>query len=251
MARSVGPCGLVKRLATILARAGSKGIPGKNLRTLGGVSLVALAVEQARRSSVADIVVVSSNSEEILEEGRKAGAHLAVTRTPDLAGDTISKLPGIRHALRACEAAFATTFDTIVDLAATSPFRSDEDVVGAVHLLEESPAALVLSASVAKDNPYFNIVEADEDGALHLSKSPSRGVRARQKAPSCYALNGAVYAWQREELLREEDAVVRPAARLYVMPEDRSLDVDSEFELRLAELLWDSVTPMRVNGATR
>jgi len=225
------------RIATICARAGSKGVPGKNVRTLAGKPLIAHTISQARECGLFDAVAVSSDDGEILKLARDWGASHTVHRPPELAGDHAAKIPAIRHCVREVENQTGLAFDVVADLAVTSPLRSADDIRSAVDLLEKSDAGVVLSAMDAPDSPYFNIVEVDDAGNLGLSKTPPKTVSARQAAPQCYALNGAVYVWSRAALFAASDDVVRPDARLYVMPQERSLDIDSEFDFEIADCL--------------
>lgn len=228
---------MTRRIATILARAGSKGLAGKNTRPFLGEPLLVRTVRQALRTGLFNVVVVSSDSQDFLDLGRSAGAQETVLRPVDLANDTATKPPGIRHAVMECEARGHAAFDTVVDLAVTSPLRGDADISGAIALLEQTNARLVLSGQEAKDNPYFNILEETPTGDYALSKRPDILVSARQAAPRCIALNGAVYVWQRDEILRKDDTVVREGLKVLVMPEDRSIDVDTETDFRVAEFL--------------
>lgn len=226
-----------RRIATVLARAGSKGLEGKNIRPFLGEPMLARTVRQALRSGVFDCVAVSSDSSDYLDIAKKAGAHVLVLRPEDLASDSITKLPGIRHAVAAAEAELGICFNVVTDLAVTSPLRTDEDVVGAVRLLEETGAPLVLSGHIAKDNPYFNMLEAHPIERWTLSKELPERISARQAAPTVVALNGAVYVWRRDELTKSDDRVVRPGLEVYLMPIDRSLDIDDDFDFRIAEMV--------------
>lgn len=228
---------MTRRIVSILARAGSRGLPDKNILPFLGEPLLARSVRQALRLGVFDTVVVSSDSEDYLAIAGAAGAELLVHRPAALANDSVTKLPGIRHAIETAEAELGRTFDVVADLAVTSPLRGDVDVLGAVRLLEESDAPLVLSAQPAKDNPYFNMLEPSETDGYALCKALGSRFTARQAAPPVFALNGAVYVWRREELARADDRVVRPGLDLYLMPPERSLDVDDAFDFRVAELL--------------
>ncbi len=228
----------MRRIATICARGGSKGIPDKNLQELGGRPLLAHAIEQAIEAGVFDAVAVSSDATEILKAGQQWGCSHQVRRPAAFAGDTAAKLPAIRHCVEQVEAATGGSFDIVVDLAVTSPLRDISDIRAAVTLLEDSNAPLVLSAHESKDSPYFNIVEVEADG-LTLSKPPPGAVFRRQDAPRCYALNGAVYAWRRAVLFDADERVVRPEARLYIMPDHRSLDIDAPLDLAFARFLTE------------
>jgi CMP-N,N'-diacetyllegionaminic acid synthase len=226
---------VTRRIATILARSGSKALVNKNIRSFRGQPMLARTVEQALRCGLFDTVVVSSDSELLLDVARAAGAHQQVYRPEALANDSVTKLPGIRHAVVACETTLGRRYDVVADLAVTSPLRSDQDIAGAISLLEAGGAPLVLSACEAKDNPYFNMLERSAEEAWVLSKELSSAVSARQQAPRVYSLNGAVYVWRRNEIARPDDRVVRRGIQLYLMPLERSIDVDDEFDLYLAE----------------
>ncbi len=126
----------LKRLCTICARGGSKGVRNKNIREMAGKPLIAYTIEQAQTSELFDLVAVSSDSVEILQVARKYGADLLVERPPELATDAIGKLPAIRHCVDEAERMSGKRFDTLVDLDVTSPLRLPEDIQGAVDLLE-------------------------------------------------------------------------------------------------------------------
>lgn len=227
----------MKRLAVICVRGGSKGVKGKNLRPLAGKPLLAHTILQARESAIFDAVAVSSDSREILDVACRWGADHAIARPAELATDSAPKLPAIRHCAAAAEKAAAATFDVIVDLDATAPLRTPDDIRGAVKLLEESGAANVVSGTPARRSPYFNLVERDERGRVRLSKPPPRPLARRQDSPACFDLNASVYAWTRKALFSETDSALGDDTLLYVMPEDRSIDIDTETDFRFVEFL--------------
>jgi CMP-N,N'-diacetyllegionaminic acid synthase len=229
----------VKRLCTICARAGSKGVPSKNTRLLAGKPLIAHSLAQARASGLFDGIAVSSNSDHLLAIARSYGATCLVKRPDALATDTAAKLPAIAHCLEQAEAQLGTRFDILVDLDATSPLRLPEDIAGAVALLEGASSGNVITAALARRSPYFNLVEQRPDGTVGLSKSPPGAIVRRQDAPPCFDMNASIYAWRTTEF-RAAPAVFGPRTRLYVMPEERSLDIDSELDFRLVEFLMQS-----------
>lgn len=224
-------------LATILARGGSQGLAGKNIRPFVGEPLLARSVRQAKRCGIFGCVAVSSDSSEYLEIARDAGADVLVERPAEMANATVTKLPAIRHAFNLCEQQSGKQFDYVADLAVTSPLRADEDVSGAVELLVESGAPLVLSGHAAPDNPYFNLLERDSHGNYGLCKKVDGRFGARQLAPEVFALNGAVYVWRRDAILAADDTVVREGMELYMMPRERALDIDDELDFRVAEMV--------------
>ncbi|WP_205627292.1 acylneuraminate cytidylyltransferase family protein [Herbaspirillum rhizosphaerae] len=226
----------MSRLCTICARGGSKGVKGKNIRPLIGKPLIAYSIEQARRSGLFDVIAVSSDSELILDAARVAGVDYLISRPAELATDTAAKLPVIRHCVSEVERLSGRQFSTLVDLDATSPLRSEEDIRQAVALLESTNVENVITAMPARRSPYFNMVEVDARGVVALSKPLDTGIVRRQDAPLCYDMNASIYVWQRDALF-DGDSVFRRNTRLHVMPEERSIDIDSELDFRLVELL--------------
>lgn len=224
------------RICTICARGGSKGKPEKNTHMLAGKPLVTLSIEQAKISGLFDLVAVSSDSEIILKTADAAGAELSVNRPAKLAADTAGKLPAIHHCLLAAEAALGRECTILVDLDVTSPLRMVEDIHGAVNLLEESTASNVITGMPARRSPYFNIVELNDAGVAHLSKIPDREIVRRQDAPKCYDMNASIYAWRRDIFI-DHPAVFYPDTLFFEMPEERSIDIDTDIDLAFIEFL--------------
>jgi CMP-N,N'-diacetyllegionaminic acid synthase len=226
----------MKRLCTICARGGSKGVPGKNIKPIGGKPLIAHSIAQARESGLFDAIAVSSDSEDILALARQYGADVLVRRPAELATDTAAKLPVIRHAVEQVEQERGVRYDILVDLDATSPLRSAADIVAAVALLDEAAAGNVLTAMPARRSPYFNMIELGADGKVALAKQLATPVVRRQDAPQCFDMNASIYVWRRAVLF-EAASLFNDGTRLYVMPEERSIDIDSELDLKLVELI--------------
>ena len=125
---------------------------------------------------------------------------------------------------------------------ATSPLRNQEDLKGVIELLESHEQITnVITGAPARRSPYFNLVELDESGGVHLSgkrRSINENIVIRQDAPPCYDLNASIYAWWRNSLLKARH-VIQSGTRLYVMPEERSVDIDSELDFRWVEFLMN------------
>jgi N-acylneuraminate cytidylyltransferase/CMP-N,N'-diacetyllegionaminic acid synthase len=224
-------------LCTICARGGSKGVPNKNIRNIGGKPLIAHSIEQARSTRLFDKIAVSSDSQDILTVAKTWGADLLIVRPADLASDAAAKLPAIRHCVEEVERTTGQKYDVIVDLDATSPLRTPEDIVGAVKLLETRKSANVITGAPARRSPYFNLVELNEKGNVRLSKPLSRAVTRRQDAPPCFDMNASIYVWQREALFKH-DGLFLEDTLLYEMPEARSLDIDSQLDFQIVDFLW-------------
>ncbi|MFK4485383.1 acylneuraminate cytidylyltransferase family protein [Bradyrhizobium sp. USDA 336] len=223
-------------VCTICARGGSKGVVGKNARDLLGRPVLAWSIEQARETGLFDAIAFSSDSDALLDAAVKAGADIAVKRPDEMATDTAPKLPAIRHCLEQAIAQMGRTPEIFVDLDVTSPLRLASDITGAVALLRESGARNVITGAPARRSPYFNLVEQRTNGSVGLSKSANPPITRRQDAPRCFDMNASIYVWRVEPFL-EHPAVFYPDTRLFEMPEERSIDIDSDLDFALVELL--------------
>jgi N-acylneuraminate cytidylyltransferase/CMP-N,N'-diacetyllegionaminic acid synthase len=223
-------------LCTICARGGSKGVVGKNARDLLGKPVLAWSIAQARETGLFDAIAFSSDSEALREAALKAGADIAVKRPDEMATDTAPKLPAIRHCLEQAIAHTGKTPEIFVDLDVTSPLRLASDITGAVELLRRSGATNVITGARARRSPYFNLVEQGTDGSVGLSKSADPPITRRQDAPRCFDMNASIYVWRVAPFL-EQPAVFYPDTRLFEMPEERSIDIDSDLDFALVELL--------------
>ncbi|GFO66057.1 acylneuraminate cytidylyltransferase family protein [Geomonas paludis] len=226
----------VNRLCTICARGGSKGVKNKNIRELLGKPLIAYSLQQAIESGLFRTIAVSSDSDEILDIAGRWGAQHLIKRPDELATDQAAKIPAIRHCVREVERITGDTFTTLVDLDATSPLRFAEDIIGAVNLLETRGVSNVITGMNSRRSPYFNLVEADANGFVRLAKKLETPVVRRQDGPKCYDMNASVYVWRRDCMF-ESDSVFNADTLLYEMPEDRSIDIDSELDFQFVEFL--------------
>jgi len=223
----------MKALCTICARAGSKGVANKNLRLINNKPLIVYSIEQAIASKLFDQIVVSSDSKDIREVALANGATFCVDRPAELATDTAPKLPAIKHCVENAEKKFGQ-FEVIVDLDATAPLREPSDIIGALELLKSTQADNVITGTPAHRSPYFNLVEADANGIVSLSKPTATVVARRQDSPQCFDMNASIYVWRRQALFTNEN-LFTGNTRLFVMPRERSLDIDSQADFEMVE----------------
>lgn len=223
-------------LGTICARGGSKGIPGKNLRPLAGKPLIVHTIELAQKVPSLSRVIVSTDSGQIAQVAREAGAEVPFLRPHEMATDDAPKWPALRHALIEMERRTGQCYELVVDLDPTSPLRTVGDVEGCIRTLRESGADVVFSVCEARKNPYFNMVEVDGRGFARLSKPLAAGVHRRQDAPKVYEMNASIYVYRREVVLAE-GGLFSGRAAVWGMPPERSVDIDREVDFRLVEFL--------------
>ena len=221
-------------IATICARGGSKGLPGKNIRLFAGKPLIVHTIAQALACPLLDAVYVSTDDAAIAEVARAAGATVPYMRPAELASDTAAKLPAIEHLVQHLEQG-GQLIARIVDLQPTSPLREAQDITLALNACPHMP--LTVSVRLAQDNPYFNMVERGLDGRVALCKG--HGNTRRQDAPAVYALNGSMYVWRRAALAH---AAVKGlwSVELGVveMPHWKSVDIDDIHDFEYAEWLY-------------
>lgn len=219
----------------IPARGGSKGIPRKNIKPFCGESLVSRSLKQALEcASKKDIVLVSTDDEEIKREAEKVGIEVPFIRPDELASDQASSYSVMLHSIEEFKKR-GKTFQRMVLLQPTSPLRKIEDIRGAVNLWNKE-LDMVVSVCESKVNPYFNAFETDESGYLKLSKGNGEFSR-RQDAPKVWEYNGAVYVITIDSLLKEPLSKFKKT-KPFIMPASRSVDLDSEEDWLIAEFLY-------------
>jgi N-acylneuraminate cytidylyltransferase/CMP-N,N'-diacetyllegionaminic acid synthase len=228
----------MKRICTLCARGGSKGLPGKNLRPLLGRPLIQHSIEQALASGLFEVIAVSSDSADILAAAAAAGAQMLVQRPDELANDHSPKIPAIVHCLTTVEQRLGTIFDQLVDLDVTSPLRLASDIEGAIGLLESTGATNVITGSRARRSPYFNLVERRPDGSVGLAKTTTPPVTRRQDAPDCFDMNASIYVWRRDTLVNDP-RVFYADTQLFEMPDDRSIDIDSALDFDIVRMILE------------
>ena len=230
-------------LAVIPARGGSKGLPGKNVRPVAGVPLIVHAIELAKHCPEIAETLVSTDSEEIAAVARAAGGNVPFLRPPELARDDTPTLPVIQHAVRWWEQR-GGEIDYVMLLQPTGPLRLPEDVSEAMALLARDQSAVgVMAVSEMPFHPRYVCVEDDGRGHLRRAFQDQPHVTRRQDLPAIYRVNGMLYVWRRDYLM-SAFAVDFDAAphRMLVVPKERGIDIDDEYDLRLAEWTLQSGT---------
>jgi CMP-N-acetylneuraminic acid synthetase len=225
-------------LAVVPARGGSKGIPRKNLAELGGVSLVRRATEMALSLPWIDMTVLSTDDEEIADEGRKAGVEVPSLRPHDLATDLASGYSVWRHAHLDAEARSKRTYDVSVLIQPTSPFRRAEDIEACVDLVVGGAfeSAVTVSPTPAHFSPQKTMT-VTASGGLRPYLPTDQFQPTRQLIPTYYHLNGVCYAAQREVIIDREHVLGDQTGAVVI---DRPMvNIDDFFDLELARWLWE------------
>jgi CMP-N,N'-diacetyllegionaminic acid synthase len=222
-------------LATICARGGSKGVPGKNVRPLAGRPLIAWTIECARACPDVDAIVVSTDDDGIAAAAEAAGVPVPFRRPPELASDAAAKLPVIEHAAAWMEKNRDLAAAFVLDLDVTVPLRAPEDIAACVRALREQALDAAITVYEPERNPYFNMVEV-ADGLARPAIRPAKPIFRRQDAPRVYSVSPAVFGFRRG-FLGTTSYIYEGRVGVVPMPRERAIDIDSEVDFRFAEFL--------------
>lgn len=218
-------------LALVPARGGSKGLPGKNLREVRGRSLLERTVAVGHEATAVDRVILSSDDPEIIQAAVSMGCEVPFIRPAELATDAARSIDVVRHALTM----LPERYDLVVLLQPTSPLRRADDVDAAVELCVCRDAPACVSVTSADKTPFW-MYRLDDRQGLAPILSNYGNVSRRQDLPPAYAINGAVYVARRDWIMTH-DSFTGPSTVGYVMPKERSIDIDDEMDLVLVEVL--------------
>ncbi len=215
----------------IFARGGSKGVPQKNIRLLGGKPLIAHAIEAGFKSGVLDRIIVSTDDQAIAAVALEYGAEVPFIRPPELAQDISPEWSAWQHAISQ-----VGVCDVFVSLPATAPLRFSEDIVLCVQTFLEGDCDAVITCKEASNHPSFNMIRIDEQGGAYLLMPLSEVVGRRQDASQVYDMTTVAYVL-RPEFIMNHNSFFEGKVRAVVVPEERALDIDTMLDFEFAEFL--------------
>lgn len=232
-------------LFVICARAGSKGVKGKNTRLFLGKPLIYYTIaafeEYRLKYNTADHMdlAINTDSQLLVNQLRETGIeYIYVDRKDSLAGDIVAKKDVIQDTLKEVEQSNGIIYDIIVDLDLTSPLRTAGDIAGTVRtLMEDENADIAYSVAQARRSPYFNMVLQNENG--YYTTVMKSDFVARQQAPRCYDMNASIYAYRRTYLLSSQ--IYERKALIWIMQDTGILDIDSEDDLKMMEVIAEHI----------
>jgi CMP-N-acetylneuraminic acid synthetase len=226
-----------KILAVIPARGGSKGVPRKNVRLVGGKPLIAYTIEPALAvKEKFHRVIVSTDDSEIAQIAQEFGAEVPFLRPPELAGDRVPMVPVLQHAVRTIEEMDGVRLDWILLLQPTCPFRSPVDIQAALELAFAGGCDSVISVVRVFAHHPILMKKIEDNQLVPFMIEEVEGTRRQDYSPPAYMRNGCIYLTRRDILI-EQNSIWGKVIRPYVMPEDRSVNVDSELDMKLVEIL--------------
>ena len=224
----------MKILCSICGRKGSKGVKNKNLTLVNHKPLIYYTIQQAKKSKLFDQIVVSTNDKKIQAKALEYGASCWFLRSNRLSNSSSPKIPVIRDNLIKSEKYFNSKFEYIIDLDISAPLRDHFDIRRAYNKFIKFKYDNLFSVNKSKKNPYFNMVEMRGE-KVYLSKNKKK-FYSRQQLPIVYSLNASIYVWKREALLQHNNLIGKKTG-IYEMSEEKSIDIDSKFDLKLVKFL--------------
>ena len=227
----------MKILGIIPARGGSKGIPSKNIKKLHGKPLIFYTIREAKKSKFLSRIVVSTNDEKAANISKRYGVYV-IKRPKKLSIDTTPSEAVIKHTINYLKKKEGFHVDIVVILQPTSPLRKVNDIDNSIKKFLNSNCSSVVTVCQTPHTPYWMYKIGRNDKLEKLIKS-KKVIKRRQDSPPVYQLNGAVYVTHAKKIMKDEN-IFSGDVRAYIMPYERSIDIDNVVDLKLADFLLKS-----------
>lgn len=221
-------------LAIIPARGGSKGVPGKNIKNLGDKPLIYYTIKAAKESVFIDRIIISTDDEEIAEVAKKCGAEVPFMRPDELATDTAKAIDTYLYTVNKLNESSNDLIEEFIVLQPTSPLRSATDIDNAVEIFIKNRADSVISVVEAEHPPYW-YKKITNEGILKDYFISNNSLN-RQEYDRTYLPNGAIFVF-RYNILKETLNYYTDKTYPYIMPKERSVDIDNVLDFKMAEFL--------------
>jgi CMP-N,N'-diacetyllegionaminic acid synthase len=229
-----------KVLCTICARGGSKGVKNKNIKLLDEKPLIAYTIEQAKKCQLFEHIVVSTDSDDISLIAQSYGAEVFFKRSNEMSSDTAGKLDVIKDVFIRSEEHYNEEYDYLIDLDATAPLRFVSDIQNAFSQFLKNDNDNLITGMPSRRSPYFNLIEINKENEVYLSKTIDSTISRRQDVPKSYDMNASIYIWKRNVILSKNSLFLKKTG-LYVMPEERSIDIDSKLDFDFVEFIMNKI----------
>lgn len=224
----------MKNIAIITARSGSKGLKDKNIKMINGKPMLAYSILAAKESGKFTKIIVSTDSEKYADIAKEFGAEVPFLRSEQTSSDTASSWDVVKEVINELKKT-GEEFDTICLLQPTSPLRETSDIVGGYKVLEDRDAEAVIGVCEMEHSPLWSNT-LDENNSMKDFISKDILEKGRQKLPTYYRINGALYII-RTEILEEISKIYGEKSFAYVMEKEKSVDIDTRYDFMLAETL--------------
>lgn len=226
-------------IAIIPARSGSKGVPGKNIKLLNGKPLIAFSIEAAQKSKYVEKIIISTDDSEIANIAESLGAYVPFLRPKELAQDNSLAMDVYCYTIEQLNNRFNFNINEFVVLQPTSPLRTSEDIDSAIELFYKKNADAVISYYEAPHPPIW-AKKIDENGLIQNYFEFDSSLKNRQEIDKAYMPNGAIYIFK-YNILKEKHTYYTENTYPYLMPAERSIDIDTLLDFKIAEFLMKEV----------
>jgi len=223
-------------VAIIFARGGSKGLPGKNIRLLGGKPLIAWSIEQALSIKRIVRVIVSTDSEEIAEVARQYGAEVPFIRPEKFSKDDSPEWLAWQHAIKYLMEETEVLPELMISLPATAPLRIEIDIENCLDEYEKGGSDVIITVTDAHRNPYFNMVKTNEDGTVGILNSIDSKISRRQDAPEVYDMATVCYV-VKPKFVIDNSSIFEGRVKAVHIPSERAIDIDTLLDFQITESL--------------
>ena len=230
-------------IAFIFARGGSKGLPGKNIHSLGGKPLIAWSIEHAQADKRIGRIIVSTDSEEIAEVAQRYGAEVPFIRPAEFARDDSPEWDAWQHALSYIQETDGTLPKVMVSVPTTAPLRLPIDIENCLDEFENNDADMVITVTEAHRNPYFNMVKLNADGTVGLVIPPNSAISQRQDTPEIFDMTTVAYV-ARPEFVMAGNSLFDGKVRQVYVPAERAIDIDTPLDFMIAECIMANRHPI-------
>jgi N-acylneuraminate cytidylyltransferase len=227
----------LKTIGIIFARGGSKGLPGKNIRSFNGKPLIAWSIEQAKAVKEIDRVIVSTDSNEIAKIAKKYGAEVPFIRPAELAQDNSSEWLAWQHAINFLKSEETSPPELMVSIPTTSPLRDSKDIQDCLFKYQENNFDTIITITDTNRSPYFNMVKVNIDGSVELVNKPKKTIINRQSVPEVFDITTVCYVVRTEFILNNNSIFDGVIGAVHIPPE-RSIDIDTLLDFQVAECIY-------------
>lgn len=224
----------MRHIAVIPARSGSKGLRDKNIKLLESKPLIAYTIEAAQQSGIFDCIHVSTDSQIYAEIGKEHGADVPFLRSEELSSDTASSWDAMRYVLEEYKDR-GNNFNILTLLQPTSPLRTAEDIKSGYNIFLKEEAEAVIGVCEVDHSPLWSNILPDDGNMQGFINEAANG--QRQKLPTYYRINGALYMLKTEFLMNQNMNLYGETTYAYIMPKERSIDIDDELDFIIAETI--------------
>jgi CMP-N-acetylneuraminic acid synthetase len=227
----------VRILGLTLARGGSKSVPRKNIKPIAGKPLICYTITEALKSKLITRYIVSTDDAEIQEVAISCGADVPFLRPSEYSTDEASSVSAMQHAVNWVERQEGIKYDYVVELMCTNPMKTSEDIDLSIEKLLLTGADSVIAIHQLEDHHPARIKKIVNDKIVDFCITEIPESRRQDLKPNAYIRSGSIYALKRDYLMVEGMRYGSDNSRPYILPEERAVNIDTEIDFMIAELL--------------